>query len=60
MFFLMQLYRLEQIMVEFVPKSAESAFFGHFQPKINQNRPNYWGNSLFFTKIVISQDYEKA
>ena len=39
MFFLMQLYRLDQIMVEFVPKSAESAFFGHFQPKINQNRP---------------------
>ena len=33
----MQLYRLDQIMVEFGSKSAESAFSWHFQPKIDRN-----------------------
>ena len=49
----MQLYRLDPIMVEFVPKSAESAFFRHFWPKIDKNRPKM----KIFTKIAISQKH---
>ena len=48
MFFLMQLYRLDQIMVEFVPESAESSFFGHFRPKIDKNRPKM---KIFLQKL---------